>query len=1133
MTTSKFLQKAVSLILALCFVLSTAVSAFAKDTVIYGYRVKMSDFDKENTIRMDVSSIELIRVDGYENRWKIIIDGREHAEKSGSSFSTTYDEVYTLEFNGIGTNNAHVDTSYIPASAITEYIQGKIVFSVVNNTQTAKFTPYEGGQVITKTATLTEGYYDFGLMEFVYKGNSYSFEVKINTANNTVYVTRDGKTYTYPILEGNTVYLEWWVDAQEIQASYLDTNLPKLPFEEAKVHKYTDGQIDSALSNYTITMKNNLTGLTHQANLVTTLTYWARKEGTETHVGDGTYNEYTSGVRVVKQWPELTAEQKTYFGGGKEGDVDYARRPFAVFPKDDKFTGIGSAEKTTITSAIQYQNISWPVTAWSEYNLKGLAINAIDRTYGIARYRKADLIWGNFGDWKTYTKIDDACNSDRCKYETKSAYLKTITEYSFAGYSGYNYTSPADAERAGYVWASATTCNTTTKTDSACGVKDYTYSGYSGYNYTSIVDAERAGYSWASSSTCNTTTKTDSACGVSSYTYSGWSGYIYTSKEADERTYASECKSTYTTDSKCGTQASTTTADSNSFSGYYYTSKAEADRDGYSYTKFCESDYRKSSYCGTTTEYDNYTDGTSKHGCKTSKCSSSTKKSSLCGTTTTTTNKTCTLYYGCSTSAGTDCAYFKTSKDRSNEGYKYKTKSESKTSSLCGTTTTTTNKSCTIYSCPTSCVTVNNSCTLYSCPSRMATENKSCYLYSCPSSRTANYNSCTFYSCPGTRTANYNSCTFYSCPGRKDKDSETSSYVDSCSASHSELKDVTCDSTSLIRTKSATVGDYGAWTMLGGYSSLSSFTESEDSEYKYGVNNGSITTSDVKGASTKLGEGSMFIKEVEVAGEPTHTMVAVKKEKAETANYGNRMTAKDIYNEASRLADLAARAENIAQLSEADVDFDYSKGEWQSANLGWSGNETDKRVDDAARASFNQYLNGERFIPWVFITAHWRATKAGIAYDDPTPIKLSSVPVYKEAPAQDDRASLTAYEMTEDDYDDDPPEVIPPDEPERIDTKVIYFDYRDPLTNYDPANLPENWKGYEYLIEQIKNSDFSNAKFQVRLSAEDIKAMREWTHTHDKDENCSMLREFAYIFTKTTPEFDYWLKNGGSCRTID
>lgn len=102
------------------------------------------------------------------------------------------------------------------------------------------------------------------------------------------------------------------------------------------------------------------------------------------------------------------------------------------------------------------------------------------------------------------------------------------------------------------------------------------------------------------------------------------------------------------------------------------------------------------------------------------------------------------------------------------------------------------------------------------------------------------------------------------------------------------------------------------------------------------------------------------------------------------------------------------------------------------------------------------------------------------------------------------------------------------------DTKVIYYDYQDPLTNYHDE-LPENWKGYESLIEEIKNSDLSSYKISVKLSDKDLDDMREWLENggYDKLGTCAMLREFSYIFVGLDGDLASWFASGNSCKIGD
>ena len=102
------------------------------------------------------------------------------------------------------------------------------------------------------------------------------------------------------------------------------------------------------------------------------------------------------------------------------------------------------------------------------------------------------------------------------------------------------------------------------------------------------------------------------------------------------------------------------------------------------------------------------------------------------------------------------------------------------------------------------------------------------------------------------------------------------------------------------------------------------------------------------------------------------------------------------------------------------------------------------------------------------------------------------------------------------------------------DTKVIYYDYQDPLINYK-GDLPENWEGYEYLIDEIKNSDLSSYKIAVKLSDNDIEKMKQYLENggYDKLGTCDMLREFSYIFVGLDSELSSWFASGDSCEIGD
>ena len=1201
---NKWGRSVLALLLTVSLLFSFAVQTVAEEGEIYGYKVDTTEF--HSPVREAMGSLILVK--NEDGSWLIRANGEEIGNKTGSSFSAPYGG-YTLSFSGVGSDKIRVSASYpvttlsatIPSSVTIRKSSGDGLIATFSSSAS-------GANASSATAELSEsGFYSFGSLSFTHNGKTYTItDLKINTQTGVGSFYADGKVYSFNVGTGTPVYLEWWVDNQTVNTDYFATGLGKYSFPVARSISYSTSEIDNALSNYSITMRNNATGLTQTSTLYTVLTYWARKEGAGTSVGDGSYNEYTSGVRVVKQWYELSADQKTLFGGSTESDA--ARRPFAVYPSSLTFPAVTS-DRITITK-MTHVNISWPESAWiGPYSNAASARNALDSSYGIARYRKATLTWRPFGDWETYTRIDDACDSDYCHYETTNGYRRTAKTYSYTGYSGYDYTTIVAAERAGYSYASPDTCRATRERNTLCGVESYTYGGYTGYDYTSIAEAERSGCNYATTSNCKTTTKTSSACGVDGYTYSGWSDYIYTAKEADGRTYASECKSKTVTDSACGIAGYTYSG----WSDYIYTAK-EADAktyasecksktvtnsscgvkdytysnySGYIYTSsevrggsapnsdYCKSSSVTSSICGTTTTYTNWgSEKTAKYGSYTSQCTSRSATSSVCGTT----NKTCTLYKcptsrtstvtrkrscklpksvegdtcSCTGSSCTctigSCTSYNSYTSSTSYSYTYGTyqtakygsyttqcTSSSQTSSTCGTTNktctlytcpqskTTSNKTCTLYSCPSSKTANYNSCSLYSCPSSRTANYNTCSLYSCPSTRTANYKTCTFYSCPTTRTTVYNECTLYSCPGTRNVTSSSSSYVTSCTAKATMEEDIICDSVPLIRTSTAVAGTYDGWTSLG-----RSVNVSEDTEnyiYQYMVNNGEYSYEDTKGTSSTVGNGKMYVKD-EASGTQS-VLIAV----SGTTSYPDFMgtqTSDSIYEAARKAGTGATQANYVNVINKSSTPEDpkydlYNGGKWSTfsyVTVGDHNTEGDK--------AYNDFLNEERYIPFVFITAHWRATKKGVTYDNIT-ANGATYSEYVVATESTD-AYGTALRKKPGTPTPDPEDI----EKDSRETKVIYFDYKDPLTNYDAGSIPENWQGYEALIDEIKATDFADAKIEVTLTKKDLRDMREWMNEHpDAYGTCAMIREFSHIFTKTSPELDAWLKSGStSCKGL-
>lgn len=503
-----------------------------------------------------------------------------------------------------------------------------------------------------------------------------------------------------------------------------------------------------------------------------------------------------------------------------------------------------------------------------------------------------------------------------------------------------------------------------------------------------------------------------------------------------------------------------------------------------SYTDQCEWKYYTNNYsCGYTYVYSNYGPyEQSKYG-YTDKCNSRTGNNSECGVSSYTYSN-----YGS----------YRTSK----YGYTSYCNSRSGRNSECGSE----NKSCTRYYCATSrtctkkvlgiCTTYSYSnykyaygskpSPAYNCSnssvtsSSCGTQNKSCTSYSCAQSKSPNYAKCTSYSCAKTRNTEYSSCYMWNCPHTKTtlyryrtKDyGKWSKYeFTSCPTIYSDSSEVECESQNGWVTHWATWSNWSSWIST----SSKPGTDTLSIQYKY-----------------KYDETKSGLQSVDIAT------------KSSPIHYNN--LAMLTYSEVVKFQQDWASAESKSKAYD-DTDTIIDTNGNNTGYKSWADVQT--KANSKYNEKYTTIVNRIIYSPYLYYYG-WRFEKDNF-----------------NLPQGDTQKYVNSFETTC--YLSNG-QLIESEEQLDRKTKVIYFDYHDPLTNY--SEIPENWKGYESLLNEIKNSDMSNYKIKVKISGDDLIAMKKWIKDNpDKlnDGSCEILRQFSYIFIDVNPELAEWLSSGDSC----
>ena len=499
----------------------------------------------------------------------------------------------------------------------------------------------------------------------------------------------------------------------------------------------------------------------------------------------------------------------------------------------------------------------------------------------------------------------------------------------------------------------------------------------------------------------------------------------------------------------------------------------------------------------TCTKSESYSCTKSTYGSNCSKCgstktckrcyvgSSMETNCSYCGSTTTC--NSCSYNYSttCSRNVNYDCSY------TTYDGACYSTRNKSCATSACGANT------CTSATCG------YNKCEDSSCGAKTCTTsacgNKSCTWYTCPTDKTPVYenNECTWYTCPSEKEAVYGnkSCTLYKC--QKKTYSAWSSANVSCP--YLSGADVECVSDgTYYRYASRVLGEWGSWY------DVSSFTHSDgDTNYQYRYAEIDERIEEEKATGSVGSSSGWWSGKKEFLGEQdvVHEIVQVGGIQG-WANYS-------YYTE-----DLVIEFQDKYATSHAGESVFYSlSSNTDKRYVLWEDFESALKSSTAYIDRLDSIKNKELYQPYLYFYA-WRFISSS-----------ASVPIGSSSKSVIGEQIINYYSNGS---------LIESEEKENRDTKVIYFDYRDPLTHYKDE-LPENWQGYEYLVDEIKNSDLDTSKIKVKLSANDILAMKEYLENggYDNVSDCEMIRQFSYIFVTTDSELQNWLNSGSGCKIGD
>lgn len=1149
----KLLSKLIIITLSfLCFLPVNVVSA---QTTLKGYTIETSNLKSPLN-----SYISALRVEEEaDGSYSLYINNTYATSKSGDTIS------YTFYPNSLVTVNVSIKplegTAYFSWSQKNEAIYNSaFVFTLdADANQTVTFYPIanssSGAQ--TRTASGSGGIYDFGSFSCTLGETYVTFSLVLNANNNTATITKNGSSKTYSVSKTSTtrvLYFENFVQGHAINMNYMEKNLAKQTYANAKIIDYSDSDIDAAVRNEKLTLINSTTNQTYTIDLRRTINYWHRASGQE--AGTGTYDGGGGELQVVCEWhDDVCAPIRSSYGE--------AGRLYAVYGSTTSYPSITSYTKSEYFYPKLYHNWDWYDSGWTNSSYYPSSLGE----YGIVQYQYRSK---SLTDWSAWQEDPVSCGSF-CRYmsiEAKDFYKQRTR--SWGSWTGYTLSSCTtddselkqceskmmyrQATRSWGPWSawetgndcglfSGSSCEEESRTMYRYRTRSYTapsysaWSSWSNYAY-SLFGCSESSEGGAKVKECRSTT---------AYAYrkiGDWSGWSSYSTTVCSPSY-SGVNNTQTTGCLSKTQKCEKTRSTNgyTYSNYKYTYGSKP-----SPAYNCSSSTVTSSSCGTKTQYaascSCISPSTNKKTCTGSyydtktPCTVSGCSSRKCTYTSKTVNLSCTRYY-CATSRAT--AYTAWSSCSYVDG-------------TCGSETS-------LYTCTSRTVYakrtrswgsygdysldttyINNSLydyktqTWYGSRTRTYTEGKvgdwsswTSYIYlSCSSTSEGGYltkecNSQTQYrsrelsdwgswsgynydasSSEYTNCANSNLCKQegafrFRTRSRNAWTSWSDSIYSSCTPSTSGTTLRECQQVKKYRTASIIYGDWSSW-----YRTTSAKSSTDSIEYQYRYNNGVGSWSETKGNSSVLGTNTYYTGESKDS--TVKKQVNVKYAQTTSKNVGSlsEMTAAGIASKTEEIKkelilNNAYNALKTTPVLYEDVE-EYANKSASSINS--------QALEDAHRYFEDRTI----FIPYFYITPHWRATSKETTVSGFNNETITSMTNSYNISSSSQNLPLIEYDINT-----------------TRNTKVIYYDYKDPLTNYKDK-LPANWEGYEALIEEIKNSDLSNYKITVEMSKADLEAMRNWLRSGGYNKNnCEMLREFSYIFKVKDSALTEFLSSGTGC----
>ena len=286
-----------------------------------------------------------------------------------------------------------------------------------------------------------------------------------------------------------------------------------------------------------------------------------------------------------------------------------------------------------------------------------------------------------------------------------------------------------------------------------------------------------------------------------------------------------------------------------------------------------------------------------------------------------------------------------------------------------------------------------------------------------------------------------------------------------------------------------------------------SIIPSDNRQIYYRTNQGEISWDDYPGTSDKVGQDSMFLNETQTIDNGSRLVTYdVAKFSQTQLSTMSEMSESALIDLSEQIA-ISAKKQNLLQVLLRENDR-VLLSDLEEENL--------SDYNEIGNIAKENFLNSSLFIPYVYVRDHYRATKKNmeiVGYNDSLQITNTKTSPHNKS------ETLSLIENWMSVYKDN---------------KVIFYDHNHPLHAYE--ELPDNWKDYQLLLEELTNAGIEDNQITISLNKDDVISIRNYLDNggYQKMGTCEILVRFSHLIEDKQGSFNNWLNSyQGDCSYVD